>query len=246
MTTYPPINPDGKPACWPRQHNEQIAGLCDACGQHARLYAIAEGPICGPAAICADCIWTLTPRDRSEDQPLFALAQREIESRRRPKTAVSTHVIAPARYPAPPLTAVRQPELVCEGQLAFDFPTPDAEPPAAKTPAATPTQPPAPANPGHCDRPRLPAASAHAAATGAISDGDGIPCDTCDQLIRVHLDNAVVGRAGERCCLDCFEARYHLEPFITTTAWLTEHGAELDQDWRFVHDVADLMPDSAF
>lgn len=232
MSTYPPINPDGKPVCWPRQHNEQIAGLCDACGQHARLYAIAEGPICGPAAICADCIWTLTPRDRSEDQPLFTLAQREIESRRQPETAVSTRVTAPTRYPAPPLTAVRQPELVCEGQLAFDFPTP--------------TQPPAPANPGHGDKRRLPAASAHAAATGASSDGDGILCDTCNQLIRVHLDNAVVGPSGKRCCLDCFEAHYHLEPFIATAAWLAEHGAELDQDWRFVHDVADLMPDSAF
>ena len=90
MTAYPPINPDGKPVCWPRQHNEQIAGLCDACGQHARLYAIAEGPTCGPAAICADCIWELTPRDRDQDQPLFALAQREQEQRNQAQAGVST------------------------------------------------------------------------------------------------------------------------------------------------------------
>ena len=102
MTVYPPINPNGKPLCWPQQHNEQIAGHCDACGRRSQLYPIAEGPICGPAAICADCIWELTPRDLHLDQPLFAAAQREIENRQ-PGRDVSARILTPVRFlPHPP------------------------------------------------------------------------------------------------------------------------------------------------
>ncbi|MCP4423813.1 MAG: hypothetical protein GY803_04910 [Chloroflexi bacterium] len=245
MTLYPPINPDGKPACWPQQHMEQIAGHCDACGQHARLYPIAEGPICGPAAICADCIWELTPRDLHFGQPLFAAARREIEGRCQSKPVAPTHVSTPVKFLAPTSEVSQRPEQVCEGQMAFDFTAcPQKQsPPAEKAPAPDATgsqQPKAPiANTHNVQRP--PTAVSDIAKSSVVNANDGIHCDECGQLIRIYLDNAVVGRSGERCCLDCFEARHNLEPFIVTAAWLDEHGDELEQDWRFVYDVAELI-----
>ncbi|MFQ5578596.1 MAG: hypothetical protein ACE5G8_16585, partial [Anaerolineae bacterium] len=241
MTVYPPINPQGKPPCWLQQHTELIAGLCDACGGHARLYPIAEGPVCGPATICADCIWELTPRDLRLDRPLFAVARREIESRRRPGQAVSARVPGPARFlPRLPKNGHR-PEQVCERQLAFDFATlPPRQPrPTGKTtpPAATGARPPAKSI-AHARAVQCPpAAGEDATVTQVINGDDGIPCDECGRLIRVYLDNVVVSCSGERCCLDCFEARHNLEPFITTAAWLDEHRDELEQDWWFVYDV---------
>lgn len=246
MTLYPPINPDGKPVCQPQQYMEQTAGHCDACGQPSQLYPIAEGPLCGPAAICADCIWELTPRDLYLDQPLFAAAWREFEGRCQSKPVAPTHVSAPVKFLAP-TSEVSQPlERVCEGQLAFDFTArPQKQsPPAEKTPAPDATgsqQSAAPIANTHNVQ-RSPTAVSGAAKSSVVNANDGIPCDECGQLIRIYLDNAVVGRSGERCCLDCFEARHNLEPFIVTAAWLDEHGAELEQEWRFVHDVAELMP----
>ena len=247
MTVYSPINPDGKPTCCPQQHMEQIAGLCDACGQHARLFPIAEGPICGPAAICADCIWNLTPRDLHLGQPLVAAAQREIENRPLGR-GVSVRIPAPFKPLSPHMAITQGPEQVCEQQLAFDFAAPSSEQsqPAEKTtpPGIIGTQPSAQsiAHPGLVQG--SPAADLDAAATPISNSNDGIPCDKCGQRIRIYLDNAVISRSGVRCCLDCFEAEHDLEPFIVTAAWLDVHGAELDQDWRFVHDIAELRPNS--
>jgi hypothetical protein len=228
---------------------EQIAGHCDACGQHARLYPIAEGPLCGPAAICADCIWALTPRDLYLDQPLFAVAWPEIEGRCQSRPVTPPHVSTPVKFLAPTLEVSQRPEQVCEGQLAFDFTACPQEqsPPASILPApdATGSQPPAAPIAATPNVQRSPTAVSDAAKPSVVHANDGIHCDECGQLIRIYLDNAVVGRSGERCCLDCFETRHNLEPFIVTAAWLDEHGAELEQEWRFVHDVADLMPDRA-
>jgi hypothetical protein len=187
----------------------------------------------------------LTPRDPYLDQPLFAIAQRENEGRCQPRPIVPLRVSAPARLLGPPTEISQRPELVCERQLSFDFSTRSTEQPQ-------PPQKAAPQTPNGTQSPVSSIARSENVQSGSdpaiantINSEDGITCDGCGRLIRIYLENAVVNRSGERCCLDCFEARHNLEPFIVTATWLNEHGAELDQDWRFVHDVAELFPNGA-